>query len=204
ARRADSGLLRKAAASPDGLSRLSGGGQRPPGLGAAQRRSAEPADAPLSRRTGAGWHYRANHGHPRLAIAGSELSPLIRFRAGMQSLRFVQLYGRRLALSAVEDVRQRYAGSILGSLWAVLYPVATLAFYMIIYVYIFKIRPNTLDEYGYVVLVTSGLIPLMAFSECLSAGAGSLVAQRNLLLNTVFPAELIPLRAVLALQTPSL
>ena len=122
----------------------------------------------------------------------------------MQSLRFVQLYGRRLALSAVEDVRQRYAGSILGSLWAVLYPVATLAFYMIIYVYIFKIRPNTLDEYGYVVLVTSGLIPLMAFSECLSAGAGSLVAQRNLLLNTVFPAELIPLRAVLALQTPSL
>lgn len=113
-------------------------------------------------------------------------------------------FRRRLAASVIEDVRHRYAGSIFGTAWAVLYPLCLLGIYTIVYLVIFRIRPPSLDEYGYVVLVFSGLVPLLSFSESLTASTGSLVANRNLLLNTVFPAELIPLRAALAGQVPAL
>ncbi len=53
------------------------------------------------------------------------------------------------------------------------------------------------------VLVFSGLVPLMAFNEALVAATSSLSANKSLLLNTVFPAELIPLRAAIAAQTTS-
>jgi lipopolysaccharide transport system permease protein len=84
------------------------------------------------------------------------------------------------------------------------YPLTLLTIYTIIYVFIFRVRPPTLDAISYVVLVLSGLVPLIMFAETLPAGVGSISAHRNLLLNTVFPSELIPLRSVLAAQTPSL
>jgi lipopolysaccharide transport system permease protein len=44
----------------------------------------------------------------------------------------------------------------------------------------------------------------MAFNEALTAATSSLSANKNLLLNTVFPAELIPLRAALSAHVTSL
>lgn len=113
-------------------------------------------------------------------------------------------YRKRLSDGVVQDVRQRYAGSILGLGWAVLYPLLLLAIYSVIYAYVFKIRPPSLTEYQYLVLVFSGLVPLLAFNEALLAATVSLSGNRALLLNTVFPAELIPPRAVLGAQLPSL
>jgi lipopolysaccharide transport system permease protein len=103
-----------------------------------------------------------------------------------------------------QELRQRYAGSVLGLGWAVLYPFLLLALYAVVYLFIFRVRPASLDEKAYVVLVFSGLVPVLAFVEALMTSAGSLSANRHLLLNTVFPAELIPLRAVIAAQVPSL
>lgn len=112
-------------------------------------------------------------------------------------------YGTRLVNSVWHDVRQRYAGSYLGIAWAIVFPLALLSFYAGIYVLVFKIRlPNIATEH-YTILVMAGLSAVMMFGESLSNGIASLSNQRNLLLNTVFPAELLPLRAVLASQVPS-
>ena len=100
--------------------------------------------------------------------------------------------------------RQRYVGSVFGLFWAVLFPLLQLSIYAVLYAFIFKIRPSGLSEIGYVVLVFSGLVPLMAFSEALNAATTSLSANKSLLLNTVFPAELIPVRSALAAHVPSL
>lgn len=122
----------------------------------------------------------------------------------LHSLRILLTYHRRLKDGVWTDIRQRYAGSVLGLAWAVLYPMILLTIYSTVYVFIFKVRPQSLDEYQYLVLVFSGLTPLLAFSETLMTASSSLTANRSLLLNTVFPAELIPVRAVLAAQVPSL
>ena len=102
-----------------------------------------------------------------------------------------------------QDIQQRYVGSIFGAFWAILYPMAQLSIYAILYVFVFRIRPDGMDEWGYVLLVFSGLIPLMAFNEILAATTNSLLSNKSLLLNTVFPAELIPIRSALAAQVPS-
>lgn len=109
-------------------------------------------------------------------------------------------YRTRLMEGVACDVRQRYVGSLFGSMWAVLFPVLQMSIYTGLYTLIFKIRPSGLTSMGYVVLVFSGLVPLLAFNEALNSSASSLSANKSLLLNTVFPAELIPLRSVLAAQ----
>lgn len=118
----------------------------------------------------------------------------------------IKLYGYRYRLveAVMHDVRQRYTGSAFGSLWAVLFPLLQLGIYAGLYTFIFKVRPAGLTEMGYVLLVFSGLVPLMAFSEALNASTSSLSANKNLLLNTVFPAELIPLRAAISAQVTSI
>lgn len=115
-----------------------------------------------------------------------------------------RVYGPRLGHAVANDVRQRYAGSLLGSLWAIVYPLAMLSFYATIYVVIFKVRAPGLTPAVYTILVMSGLSAIIMFGESLSSGVSAIIGQRGLLLNTVFPAELLPPRAVLASQVPAL
>ncbi len=122
----------------------------------------------------------------------------------LKSLRILFGYRHRLLEAIRHDVRQRYTGSVFGTFWAFLFPFLQLCIYAGLYTFVFKVRPSGLTEMGYVLLVFSGMIPLMAFNESLTGATSSLSANKNLLMNTVFPAELIPVRAALAAQTPSM
>ncbi len=113
-------------------------------------------------------------------------------------------YRSRLWEGVLTDIRVRYVGSVFGLAWNVIFPIAQLGLYTVIYVYIFKIRPASLTEYQYVALVFSGLVPLLSFNEALMSATSSLTAHRSLLFNTVFPAELLPVRAAVATQVPTL
>ncbi|TLS76045.1 hypothetical protein FE236_07890 [Mariprofundus erugo] len=110
----------------------------------------------------------------------------------------------RVVEGVLHDVRQRYVGSVFGIAWAALFPLLQLGVYAGLYTFIFKVRPSGFEQSQYVILVFSGLVPLMAFNEAVTSATGSLTANKNLLMNTVFPAELIPLRAALAAQVPGL
>ena len=121
-----------------------------------------------------------------------------------RSIKKLLLYRRRLIEGVLLDVRQQYTGSILGAFWAFLFPLLQLGIFAGLYTVIFKVRPTGLTEWEYVLLVFSGLVPLLAFNAILTSSAGSLIANKNLLLNTVFPAELIPLRSALAAHVPGL
>lgn len=116
----------------------------------------------------------------------------------------ITAYLPRLREAVLHDLRLRYGGSVLGLGWAVVGPLLQLSTYAVIYALVLRIRPEGLGTEGYVLMVFSGLVPLLAFNECLVASMGSLSANRALLLNTVFPAELIPLRAALAAQVPGI
>ena len=120
-----------------------------------------------------------------------------------RSLRVLSSYRGRLYEGVIHDIRQRYVGSVFGSLWAFLFPMIQLGIYAGLYTFIFKVKPLGLTESDYIILVFSGLVPLMAFNEALSSATSSLSANKSLLLNTVFPAELIPVRAALAAHVTS-
>jgi lipopolysaccharide transport system permease protein len=108
----------------------------------------------------------------------------------------------RLISGVLTDVRQRYRGNLFGWLWAILFPLMQLSVYAMLYTVIFKIRVSGLTEFDYTLLIFSGLVPILAFNEAIIASMNSISSNKNVLLNTAFPLDLIPLKAALAAQIP--
>lgn len=109
------------------------------------------------------------------------------------------LYSYRHVLQAttLQDLRAKYTGTALGGIWSVLYPILFLSLYATVYMYILKINLEGLSPFDYVLVIFSGLIPFLGFAEALGSGVGSVTANAGLVKNTLFPIELIPLKAVL-------
>lgn len=103
-----------------------------------------------------------------------------------------------LKKSVISDINQRYAGSIMGLAWVVLYPIILFFIYSALYIVIFRVRPLDMTTNMYVIYIMSGLLPFLGFSEALNAGTMSLSNKRSLLLNTVYPSEFIPLQTVIS------
>jgi lipopolysaccharide transport system permease protein len=102
-----------------------------------------------------------------------------------------------LTRTTLTEIRGTYAGSMLGMLWVFAGPMLLLTIYALVFAVIFRVRPVNMTVAEYVLYVFSGLVPFLAFANALTVGALSLSSNKQLLLNTVFPAELIPLRSVL-------
>lgn len=102
--------------------------------------------------------------------------------------------------TSTNDIRARFAGSLLGVVWLFLYPLLMLGAYSAVYVYIFKVRFELFNSNEYVLLIFCGLIPFLGFSEALGTGTPSVVANSSLIKNTLFPIDLIPVKAVLISQ----
>jgi homopolymeric O-antigen transport system permease protein len=108
-----------------------------------------------------------------------------------------------LVRTTVTEVRRKFAGSIMGIFWMVMSPITLMSLYALIYLVIFRIRPIAMSETDYVLYIFCGLMPFLGFMEALNAGSFSLSLNKAVLLNTVFPSELVPVRAVLAAQGPT-
>ena len=100
--------------------------------------------------------------------------------------------------AVLSDISQRYAGSVAGLFWVIIYPIVLFFIYSTLYLLIFRIKPMDMSTNVYVVYIMSGLLPFLGFSEALSAGTTSLSSKKSLLLNTIYPSEFIPLQAVLS------
>jgi lipopolysaccharide transport system permease protein len=98
------------------------------------------------------------------------------------------------------DIQARYAGSVLGLAWLALYPVLFLGAYAVVYLYIFKVRLALFEPNEYVVLMFCGLIPFLGFAEALATGVSSVTGNANLIKNTLFTIEMVPVKAVLTSQ----
>ena len=95
------------------------------------------------------------------------------------------------------EFRRRYAGNILGWLWAPLYSLLFLAMYGFVFVFVFGASHLEFTQYEYMVYIFCGLVPYFGFADALNNATGSIRANIALIQNTVFPAELIPLRQLL-------
>jgi lipopolysaccharide transport system permease protein len=97
----------------------------------------------------------------------------------------------------VLDFKVRYTGSRLGLTWMLLTPVLLLGAYMLLFGRILTVQQVPgLSGLDYGLLIATGLLPWVGFSEGVTRGTASVLAQRNLLKSRVFPMELIPVTAV--------
>ncbi len=111
----------------------------------------------------------------------------------------VILYSHRRTLWAttLNDIRARYIGTTFGLIWTILYPLLFLGLYSVVYTTIFRIQLGKYSDFDYVLLIFAGLVPFLGFTEALSLGSAAVISSKGLVKNTLFPIDLIPVKAVL-------
>lgn len=134
-----------------------------------------------------------------MATTARSGTPLQTLRVG-GSARYFRTHRRLLWRVTKNEIRSRYAGSLLGFGWAFLAPFLILAIYSAVYLGIYHSRATGLSEGQYVVYIFSGLVPYLMTAEALAVGVSSVVANKSVLNNTVFPIDLAPVKAVLSAQ----
>lgn len=91
------------------------------------------------------------------------------------------------------DLKLRYSGSALGVLWTLLNPLL----FMLVYTLVFSVYFRMVKE-NYPVFLLSGLLPWIWFSESVQFGTTSILAGGGYIGRTMFPAEVLPIVAVLS------
>jgi lipopolysaccharide transport system permease protein len=115
-------------------------------------------------------------------------------------LRLIVRHRHLLWATTCNDVRGRLAGPALGPAWLLLYPLLLLGAYAAVCLYVFNVRFAPLSVREYPALIFCGLLPFLGFAEALGVGVRSVTGNGHLIQNTRFPADLLPVKAVLAGQ----
>jgi lipopolysaccharide transport system permease protein len=141
-----------------------------------------------------------------IEAAATKRRPLVRVRrdaralAGKHSAGYLVTHRTLLLRVTRSELAARYAGSLLGLGWAVVAPVSILAIYAAIYLVVFPFEPEGFSSAEYVLYIFCGLAPFLALAEALSLGVGSVIANKSVLSNVIFPIDLVPAKAVLGAQ----
>jgi lipopolysaccharide transport system permease protein len=116
-------------------------------------------------------------------------------RAALPSFRWVPSHTELLRTLVRRELRARFKGSALGLLWSLLYPLAMMAVYTLVFSVLWKV---TGDIPHYPLFVLAGLAVWGFFQVGLQLGTTSLVANGGLIGKVWFPRELVPASVVLA------
>ncbi len=96
--------------------------------------------------------------------------------------------------NAVADLRHRYAGTGLGVVWNVLHPLALIVVFSLVFSVIMR-PPGAEGPYGYVLYLCSGLLPWLAFSECVTRGANAFSENATYLKKLPIPEQVFVAQA---------
>jgi len=112
------------------------------------------------------------------------LRTLFRYRALIQSL-------------VTRELKARYRGSVLGFFWSFINPLLLLVVYSFVFTVVLPgTHPREIEPYA--LFLFCGILPWTWFSSSLTEAANSLMAGGNLIKKVLFPAEILPIVAVLA------
>lgn len=89
---------------------------------------------------------------------------------------------------AAKDLRARYVGSIGGITWNVIQPLAIIAIYTFLFMYLLEIRAFGGGK-GYLLYLVAGLLPWNAFNEALQRSSNVFVENAQLVQKIPFPLE---------------
>jgi len=89
------------------------------------------------------------------------------------------------------DLKTRYAGSTLGSLWNVIHPIVMMLIYIAVFSTIFTDRSKGSTPLDYAVHLCSGMLVWLVFSETLGRTVSVLTDNSNFLQKVWFPPMLL-------------
>jgi len=104
-------------------------------------------------------------------------------------------YFQLLEVFTLREIKSRYKASILGFLWIVIYPLSTAFILNIVFGSVIRIQTGKIS---YFLNLLSGLLFWNFFQQGLILAKESLIWNRDLVIKTVFPKEVLPLSYVLS------
>lgn len=96
-----------------------------------------------------------------------------------------------IAQLTTQDFKTRYLGSYLGLSWAFLHPVIYILIFWFVFDFGFKSRP--VNDYPFIIWLTTGMIPWLFFSDSLTNATYSIMEQKNLVKHVVFRVSSLPI-----------
>lgn len=94
----------------------------------------------------------------------------------------------------IRDIEMRYRGTIVGFLWAAVYPLMMLAVYAFFFGGVFNARWSSGgDMKDFVLMLYCGLIVHAVFSETLTRSPSAIHSNPSYVKKVVFPLELLPI-----------
>jgi ABC-type polysaccharide/polyol phosphate export permease len=114
----------------------------------------------------------------------ASLAQLVRYRGLIQTL-------------VSRELKARYRGSVLGFFWSFINPLLLLLVYTFVFTVVIP-RGELVNLEPYAVFLFCGLLPWTWFSSSLSECANVLILNGNLIKKVMFPAEVLPVVAVLS------
>lgn len=123
---------------------------------------------------------------------------------GGELLRVVRANRDLISELVRRDLKDRFAGQMLGTLWAIGHPLLLMLLYVAVFTFVFPARGLGVD--GKVqdlsVYILAGLVPWLCFQEVLVRSASVITGNASLVKQIVFPIEVLPVKIVLA-ATPA-
>ncbi len=115
----------------------------------------------------------------------------------MPTLVFRTLYDYRDLLFAWTGriVRARYQQSILGGLWAIIQPAATVAIFTVLFTRFLRVDTGGIP---YILFAYAAMVPWTLFSASITDMVESLVTNMNLVTKIYFPRDILVIAALLA------
>jgi len=120
---------------------------------------------------------------------------IIERRPGWQIVDLGELWRYRELLFFLtwRDVKVRYKQTVLGALWAVLQPLATMVVFTL---FIGKLAGVEGEMKHYSLFVFAGLLPWTFFANAVSSAGQSVIGSQNMVTKVYFPRLFIPMGAV--------
>jgi len=111
------------------------------------------------------------------------------------SLKEIISYRELLFNIAIREIKVRYKQSVLGIVWAIIQPFATMIVFTVIFSVFMKVPSEGLP---YPIFSYTALLPWTLFATSLSFAIPSLVGNANIVTKLYFPREIFPIASVLA------
>jgi lipopolysaccharide transport system permease protein len=145
---------------------------------------------------------------PERASTAAGVGRLFRPRPYLDAFREVASVlarNRVLTLEIVKrDLRGQHAGQVLGRAWGIAQPLLLLALYAFVFGVVFRVRIGDTFELprNYTIYLLSGMVPWLAFVQSMARGATALTDNAQLVKNTLFQLEILPVSRALAALLP--
>jgi ABC-type polysaccharide/polyol phosphate export permease len=126
--------------------------------------------------------------------------PVTLWEALRQFAAGLAIHRRTVATLARRELKVRYAGTAIGTLWVVLPQIVTLS----VYWFVFSVGLRVTPSHGvpFIAFFVTGFVPWSLFNEMLTSSGSVVSRYAPLVKKTIFPSEVLPLsELVVALAT---